>query len=526
MSIKRFVLPVLSAAALALLYQFAWNEDVWNQSLEKLNSMVSLIDENYYQDVDTQKLAFSSIRGMLLTLDPHSYFLDPENYPRLREDQVGLYSGIGTQIQKQEDRLVVISPIEGSPAFRLGIQAGDIISSINGESTKPMTSFEAMQKLRGVKGTKVRVTILREGMDKLIDLTITREEIPLFSVPYAFMLNNGIGYVFIRNFSETTPKELEDKLKQLRGEGLKGLILDLRLNGGGPLFPSVEVADDFLPPGAMIVSMRGRNKNYNREFRAVRGNQYERLPLVVLINPGSASASEIVAGAIMDNDRGYVVGEDSFGKGLVQTVYPLGPDVAVALTTAKYYTPSGRSIQRDYTNIEDYLITRDKVPADREVRYTLKGRKVLGQGGITPDFEVKTINKPLTIELFAKGTFFGYARKFASHQTPLSKHFVLPGEAPDSAGPEAIILARSIVVNDRILDDYRDYLRTNKIAFGPKAFVEATLEIKRELERELASALWGLQEGQRVYRLSDSVVIKAIAVMPAAAQLLAEAKTP
>jgi carboxyl-terminal processing protease len=522
MPAKRFLLPALAVAVLALLYQFAWNDDVWNQSLEKLNSMVSLIDENYYQDVDTQKLAFSSIRGMLLTLDPHSYFLDPENYPRLREDQVGLYSGIGTQIQKQEDRLVVISPIEGSPAFRLGIQAGDIISSIDGESTKPMTSFEAMQKLRGVKGTKVRVTIVREGLDKVIDLTITREEIPLYSVPYAFMLNDGIGYVFIRNFSETTPKELEDKLSMLRGQGLKGLILDLRLNGGGPLFPSVEVADDFLPPGALIVSMRGRNRNYNREFRAVRSGQYEGLPLVVLINAGSASASEIVAGAIMDNDRGYVVGEDSFGKGLVQTVYPLGTDVAVALTTAKYYTPSGRSIQRDYTNIDDYLLTREKTPAEREVRYTLKGRKVFGQGGITPDFVVRTTNRPLTIELFAKGTFFSYARKFVGHQTPLSKHFVLPGEAPDSAGPGAIILGQSIVVNDRIQDDYRDFLRTNKVTFDSKDFTEAASEIKRELERELASALWGLQEGQRVYRLSDPVVLKAAAVMPAAASLIVD----
>jgi len=523
---KKYIVPVLAVAALAFLYRFAWDEDVWNQSLEKISSMVTLIEQNYYQNVEPQKLAYASIKGMLLTLDPHSYFLDPENYPRLREDQVGLYSGVGIQIQKQEDRLVVIAPIEGAPAYRLGIQAGDVISQINGESTKPISSFEAMQKLRGVKGTEVRVTIVREGMDKPFDLTIIREEIPLHSVPYAFMLNNGLGYIFIRNFSETTPRELEDKLKLLSGQGMKSLILDLRLNGGGPLFPSIEVADDFLPPGAMIVSMRGRNKNYNREFRAVRGGQYEKLPLVVLINQGSASASEIVAGAVMDNDRGYIVGEDSFGKGLVQTVYPLASDVALALTTAKYYTPSGRSIQRDYTNLEDYLIVRDKTPAEREVRYTLKGRKVLGQGGIAPDFEVKTTNEPLTIELFAKGTFFGYARKFAGHQTPLSKKFVFSGEASGPVESGMIQLGRSIAADQRVLEDYQDYLQASKIAYDKKSFPQAAPEIKRELERELTSVLWGQQEGQRAYRLSDPVVLKAKDIMADAAKLLADSQKP
>jgi len=524
---KKAILPLLLVVVIALVYQFAWNDDVWNQSLEKLATLTAMVEDSYYQDVDSQKLAYSSIRGMLLTLDPHSYFLDPEGYSRLNEDQVGKYSGIGIQIQKQEDRLVVIAPLEGTPAYRLGIQAGDIISHINGESTKPISSFDAMQKLRGEKGTKVRISVVREGMDKPFDLTITREEIPLYSVPYAFLLDNGVGYIFIRNFSQTTPKELEDKLKLLTGQGMKSLILDMRLNPGGPLYPSVEVSDEFLSPGAAIVSMRGRNKNYDREFRAVRGDQYEKLPLVVLINQGSASAAEIVAGAIMDNDRGFLVGEDSFGKGLVQTVFPFPSDnIGVALTVAKYYTPSGRSIQRDYSNLEDYLLAKENAPDKREVRYTLKGRKVLGQGGITPDFKVKTTNKPLTLELFAKGTFFGYARKFAAHQTPLSKSFVFPGEAPASAGPKGIILAKNFPVDDRILMDYKNYLQTSKITFVAARFPEAAPEIKRELQREIASAVWGPEEGQRLYRLSDAVVLKAMAVMPEAAKLIAPAKRP
>jgi carboxyl-terminal processing protease len=209
---------------------------------------------------------------------------------------------------------------------------------------------------------------------------------------------------------------------------------------------------------------------------------------------------------------------------VVQTVFPFPADrIAVALTVAKYYTPSGRSIQRDYSNLEDYLMIREKAPEQREVRYTLKGRKVLGQGGITPDYEVKTTNKPLTLELFAKGSFFGYARKFAAHQTPLSQTFVFPGEAPTSSG---ILLTKTIKVDGRVLEDFKAFLQTNKISYTAAGFPEASSEIKRELEREITSALWGPEEGQRVYRLSDPVVLKALAVMPEAAKLIADRKGP
>lgn len=500
----------------------ARDEDLWDASLEKFSSLLSLIEENYYRRVEPEKLIYSSIKGMLETLDPHSYFLDPDSFSRMREEYTGKYYGLGIQISKQEDNLVVISPIEGTPASRLGILPGDIISHINGESTKPISSLEAMQKLRGPKGTKVTITIVREGLEKPFELTIEREEIPLRSVPYAFMIRDDVGYIFIRNFAETTTEEFEEKMKVLGEQGMKKLILDLRRNSGGPFFQSIEISDKFLPKGDLIVSIKGRNKVYNREFRAFRDNQYENIPLVILINRGSASASEIVSGAVMDNDRGLLVGEDSWGKGLVQTVFPLGDSLAVALTTAKYFTPSGRSIQRGYEHIEDYMLYKKAPEEQREVRYTAKGRKVLGQGGITPDFEVSFTLAPLTAELMIKGTFFSYARKFVGHQTGLSKNYIFPREKEKAGNPnvEKIPVGKDFVVDAKVVEDFKGYLRLNNISFDEAKFGESEAEIKRELEREIFSSVWGIEEGTKVYLKTDAAVLKALEVMPEAVKLL------
>jgi len=500
----------------------ARDEDIWNRSIDKFSTILSLIEKNYYRDVETDKLIYSSIRGMLETLDPHSYFLEPDSLFRMREDYTGKYYGLGIQIQKHEDNLVIIAPIEGTPASRLGLQPGDIISTIDGESTKPMTSFDAMQKLRGPKGTKVTITIIRDGLEKPLELTIEREEIPLHSVAYAFMIDETTGYIFVRNFAETTTEEFEQKMVELSGYGLKQLILDLRGNTGGPFFQSIALSDEFLPKGDVIVSIKGRNKVYNREFRAQKDGQFEGIPLVILINRGSASASEIVSGAVMDNDRGYIVGEDSWGKGLVQTVFPLGENLAVALTTAKYFTPSGRSIQRDYEHIEDYMLYKRAPEDQREVRYTAKGRKVLGQGGIAPDYEVASSLKIFTLELMTKGAFFGYARKFSAHETALSKGFVFPREQGNSGVSGKIAVGRDFVVGTPVLEDFKFYLRAGKIAFDEERFKESEAEIKRELEREIVSSLWGIEEGVRAYRKTDAVVLKALEVMPEASKFAAD----
>jgi len=518
---KRAVL--FFAIFISLVLLFAWGEDVWTRSLKKIYSISSLIQENYFKDIDNDELVYSSINGMLQTLDPHSYFLDPKNFSTLTEEYKGKYCGLGIMIQKQEDRIVVITPIEGTPAYRLGIQAGDIITHINGESTKPISSFEAMQKLRGLKGTKVNITIVRVGLDKPLDLTIVREEIPLHSVPYAFIIKDDIGYISIRNFAETTTREFEEKMEFLKKQGMKRLILDLRLNGGGTLAQSIELSDEFLPRGSLIVSIKGRKRYYNSEFYARRDNQYEDIPLVILINEGTASAPEIVSGAVKDNDRGLIVGENSWGKGLVQTVFPLAPNAAIALSTAKYFTPSGRSIQRDYSNLEEYYLFKNDIPEDkREVKYTLKGRKVLGQGGISPDYKVEFTYKPLTSKLLLKGAYFSYVRKFVNKKTPLAKRVIFPDEQGlliNDSGTKKII-TKDFNIGSEVLDDFMFYLKENKLSYDSDEFENAQEEIQRELTREIFTFLWGIEEGMKVFRKKDPLILKAIECMPEAEAML------
>jgi len=518
----RITTLILIIIAAFFCFRPVWNEDIWTESYRKLAMMMDVIDQNYYKEVDREELTYASIKGMLRTLDPYSNFLDPQNLATMREDYKGKYYGLGIMIQKQADRLMVVSPIEGTPAYRLGIQPGDIISHIEGESTKPISSFEAMQKLRGEKDTQVNITIIREGMKESLNFTITREEIPLYSVPYSFMLTDDIGYIFIRNFAETTTDELEEKLENLKEQGMKKLILDLRGNGGGTFIQSLEISDEFLEKEDMIVSIKGRNKLYNRELRAFYNDQYENLPLIILINQGSASASEIVSGAVKDNDRGLIIGDNSWGKGLVQTVFPLSQDAALSLTTAKYYTPSGRSIQKDYSQIENFLLNRDVPEEDREVAYTAGGRKVLGQGGIAPDYEVKFSYKNLTYNMLARGLFFSYARNFADKKTPLSKTYIFPdsSERPleDVSGGRKVLSA-DLKIDSEILDDYKLFLREKEFEFEAEGFNQALDQIKRELQRELVSAAYSIEVGTKIYRMNDPVIKKAFEVFPEAEAL-------
>ena len=513
-----FLLSAFLLLAVAV-HPGARDEEAWESGLNKIEDMAGIITSNYYKAMNESELAQEAIKGMLQTLDPHSYLLEPDNFSRMAEEQRGKYYGVGMQIIKQEDRLTVVSPTEGGPAWRMGVQPADIISLINGESTQPISAQDAVNKLRGPKGTKVTVTFTREGLPKPFELTITREEIPLYSVPYAFMLPDGVGYALIRYFADNTTNELEAKLAALSKQGMTKLILDLRGNAGGALMPAIEISSKFLKKGDMIVSMKGRNRAFDREFPAQATGAYEKVPLVILIDQGSASASEIVSGAVMDNDRGLIVGADSWGKGLVQQMFPLAPDMAVAITIARYFTPSGRSIQRDYSHIDDYLL--DKVAADkpREVRYTAKGRKVLGQGGIAPDYAVKFTLQIYTFELRSKGAFFNYARKLTAHQTPWSKTIILPGE-PQTDTKGKILIARPFLANKAVLEDFRAYLETNKIEADAKRFKAAEADIARELEREVASVLWGQEDGWKAFERTDPQVLKALELMPEAAKFI------
>lgn len=505
-----FLLGILFVFGMQPLLQ----QDLWTHSLRKMSSMVSVIEQNYYKEVKHDDLAYSTIRGMLSTLDPHSYFLDPTSLSTLTEDYRGKYHGLGIQIQKHGEDLKVIAPIEGTPAYRLGIQPGDVISHIEGESTKAITSYQAMQRLRGKPGTSVNITITREGLDEPMDLNITRAEIPLYSIPYAFILQDDVGYIYINRFAETTTEEFREKMELLQDQGMRKLIIDFRSNGGGTFVQSLEMSEELLAKDAGIVSIKGRNSYYNRVFRANRDGRYQDIPLVIVIHRGTASAPEIVSGAVKDNDRGLIVGERSWGKGLVQTVFRLGPEAAVALTTAKYYTPSGRSIQRDYSEIEEYLAYEQVPEEEREVTYTAGGRKVMGQGGISPDYEVEFSYHRLTYWLLLRGAVFSYARKFHEEDTPVARSLVSGGALP-----------ADFEVDQQVLGDFKAYLEETygdsfKQDFEPKDFDEARPQLIREIERQLYSNFLGVEEGEKIFRLHDPVIIKAIEVLPEAEQLL------
>ena len=314
------------------------------KNLEVFSNVLSITQQNYVDDIDTKEALEGAIRGLLTSLDPHSSFLKPQDFKELQDETKGSFSGIGIEITLKDDMLTVVSPIEDTPAFKAGIQAGDRIIKIEDESTKDMSIFDAVKQLRGEKGSEVTISIHREDWTDLEEFTIVRDVIPIHSVR-SDILESGYGYVRISNFQRNTTKDLKKSIKKLLEESmLKGLVLDLRNSPGGLLDVSVKVADIFLDEG-IIVSTRGRIKDQNLEFSAHGEGQGYDFPIVVLINGGTASASEIVAGALQDHERALIMGTQSFGKGSVQTIIPMADGAGLRLTTARYYTPNGTSIQ-------------------------------------------------------------------------------------------------------------------------------------------------------------------------------------
>src|ERR1700690_4141791 len=367
-------------------------------SLKQFTEVYETVEQNHAGPVNPDKAIYNgAIPSMLHQLDPHSNFFDPKSYSALREEQRGKYYGVGMTVGLRNNKVIVIAPFVGTPAYRAGIRPGDIIAAIDGKPTDNMSTSDVADLLKGPKGTTVKITMLREGTDKPIDFNVVRDEIPRYSVDVHFMIRPGIGYIHVNGFQETTEHEVAAALDQLQEQGdLKGLILDLRQNPGGLLSEGVGVADKFLKKGQIIVSHHGR-ASAEKRYVAQHGNGGKEYPIVVLVNRLTASAAEIVSGGIQAHDRGLIVGEVTFGKGLVQTVYPLSENTGLALTTAHYYTPSGRLIQRNYSNISlyDYYYNRDQAEssntANREVKLTDSGRTVYGGGGITPDVSLPPV---------------------------------------------------------------------------------------------------------------------------------------
>lgn len=317
------------------------------ESIELFTDVMAIIKKSYVEDVDTKKLVYGAINGMLSSLDPHSSFMPPDTYKEMKIDTKGAFGGLGIEISIKDGVLTVISPIEDTPAFKAGIKSGDMILKIDDKFTKDLNINDAVKRMRGQKGSKVILTIMREGFDKPKEFPIVRDIIQVKSVRFHLM-DGGYGYVRIAQFQEKTDDDLSKALKAMKEEykgELKGLVLDMRNDPGGLLDQAVKVADHFVAEGQMIVYTEGREKDSKMQFTAKKGSKEPNYPIVVVINGGSASASEIVAGALQDHKRAIILGTQSFGKGSVQTIIPLSDDSGLRLTTARYYTPKGRSIQ-------------------------------------------------------------------------------------------------------------------------------------------------------------------------------------
>jgi carboxyl-terminal processing protease len=477
-------------------------------SLKEFTQVYDIVEQNYAEPVSPDKAIYNgAIPGMLHVLDPHSNFFDPKSYSLLREDQRGKYFGVGMTVGPRNNKVIVIAPFAGSPAYRAGIHPGDIIAAVDGKPTDNMDTTSVADLLKGPKGTTVHITVLREGAEKPLEFAIVRDEIPRYSVDLHFMIRPGIGYMHVSGFNETTEKEVQDALDGFYQEGdLKGLILDLRQNPGGLLNEGVGVADKFLHKGQLIVSHHGRSSPEHR-YVAQHGNSGRDYPLVVLVNRGTASAAEIVAGAIQDHDRGLIVGETTFGKGLVQTVYPLSNDTGLALTTAKYYTPSGRLIQRDYSNVSlyDYYFDRDGIndTTNKEVKLTDSGRTVYGGGGITPDVKIDPVKStPFQDMMLQHYAFFNFAKHYsASHK-----------------------ISKSLEVDETVMQEFRKSLDADKIQYTETDLAQNNDWVRSNIKSELFVDAFGQEEGLRVKAETDPEVIKGLDLLPQAKQLAENAR--
>jgi carboxyl-terminal processing protease len=474
-------------------------------SLRTFTQVYDIVEQNYAEPVNPDKAIYNgAIPGMLHVLDPHSTFFDPKSYSLLREEQRGKYYGVGMQVGPRNNKVIVIAPFVGTPAYRAGIHPGDVIIAVDGKPTDNMSTQDVAELLKGPKGTTVRITVMREGTPKPLDFTVTRDEIPRYSVDLHFLIRPGIGYMHISGFQETTDQEVQSALNEM-GD-LKGLILDLRQNPGGLLNEGVGVADKFLKKGDVIVSHHGRSSP-EKVYRATHGNGGKNYPIVVLVNRGTASAAEIVSGALQDHDRALIVGETTFGKGLVQTVYPLSENTGLALTTAKYYTPSGRLIQRDYTGVSlyDYYYNHESNPADknREVRFTDSGRTVYGGGGITPDVKIPAPKQNhFQDTLLLHYAFFNFAKRYLiNHQ-----------------------VTKSFTVDDTVMQDFRNFLTEQKIPFTEQDLADVNDWVRSNIKSEIFIDAFGQEEGLKVRAEADPQVVKALELLPEAKQLADNAR--
>ena len=473
-------------------------QDQVSQQYRIYTAALTAVDREYVDKVASDRIVYDSINGMLQTLDPHSSFFDPKQYAQMRERQSGSYYGIGLSILTINGDVTAMSVFEGSPAYKAGLRRGDIIAKVAGQSAKNWTTEETAAKLKGPKGTKVQISIRRPGYEQLIDMDVERDAVNIVTVRGVFMLDPETGYIKLGDFSETSAKEVGDALDKLKAQGMKRLVFDLRDNPGGPLDQAIRIANFFLPRGDMIVYLRGRVPKLDQDYRGEENPEFKG-PMIVLTSRNSASASEIVSGSLQDHDRALIVGEETFGKALVQSVYQISEGAGLALTTGRYFTPSGRMIQRPWDQAFDEYLTysmreqngqREHSPS--QLKYTDAGRKVYGGGGIEPDkfflAPVQGFNPTrFSRMLLGRSVFLNFAERFAAE-----------GDTRMSAATKGKKrVAKGFVVDEAMVKDFRSFLDNDKVKIDEDAFKKDGDFIKAEIHYEIDVALFGVSEAQR-----------------------------
>ncbi len=498
---------------------------------------IETVEQNYAGDIDYEKATQAAIQGMLFTLDPHSLYFPSAEFKKLKEDQASSFYGIGVQILRRDNGVYVQSVVENTPASRAGLRYGDRIVDVDGKDARDWSSDEVSRNVRGERGKEVKITVERAGQQSGSNFRIVRDAVPLPSIRNAFMIAPATGYVaLVGGFQHTTQEELRQAIADLKKDGMRQLVLDLRNNPGGLLDQAIDVSSEFLPRDKVVVSVKGRSEYTKPAVYKSTGSDPEDLPLVVMINRNSASASEIVAGAVQDHGRGLVVGETSFGKGLVQHVFQLPFTTGLTLTTARYYTPYGRSLQRDYSSgsLYDYYVRHDESGEPQVIQpgqpspvesseprssnapafRTAAGRVFYGGGGITPDIEARPLT-PTPVRARIIEAAFYFTRELAAGLVPGAESYRIDKVAYDRSPKMA-----DFPITDRVIEAFKSFVRKDPSRRLSDAQIDADVDfVKLRLRDEVITAAFGADEGQRVLLESDPQALRAISVLPEAKRL-------